>query len=1029
MSRIPKAVSIRLILVTAAAVAVMFTISLSVVTERFSERDPLIILAPHVTGGRPIEARVVRLPYGPRADIPRARTGVPAYELLAAAAKLEVAAAGRADTAARHAGAVAKLVMGRTDEAIADFERAAREDPTPEHFSDLSAAYITRGTRSSSDGDFVAAYEAAENALSRDKAFTPAVFNRALALESHGLFPREAIEAWDRYLELDPSSNWGGEASRRRQALRTAPKPRSSSERSRALEEALQREDYGAVESLSLDAPQEARTHAEEILLPSWAREVVEREAKGVGTGMKTIARVLRDRGDPWLTDVCELLDGADDKTRVVLAAGLLSLERANIEYRGGRPSDAIRQAREAARALAGTPLEPLALLVEAGARYVRRDFGDRGREASAQALERYPSLRARMQWVEGLVACVTQSPYEARVALQSAATTLATLGERENAAASRTFAAQALELLGDEDASWTERLRAAKEIIDSGGSVRRWHTTLFVLAEAAHRRGAHNYAVLLADSILTRATEHRNPERAVDALNVRAVAAAATGRHDTAIRDLNAAFTWAKSIRDKAVRERTLLFIDRAAVETFSSSDPARALAHGEQALNKAAEIGDYARMSEIRFKLATILRKTGRTREAEREFQFVLGEMEKSRESVQSEDLRMSFAETAAGAVDALMEMLIEQNRGDEAFALVKRVRNLELRRSRERESNDVPMATNADRAVTVVYAVLEQQIIVWCSWSGVRSMHTIAVGRRQLSELIDSLRLNINDRKSSEALYRALIAPVAQHLTSGHALSIIPDKELHALPFAALRDPDSGRYLVELIAIEIAAFSDAAVRRAGPREASSAVVVGNPTIATTLGAALPPLAAAEREAATVAARYPSAVLLTRARATKERFLAFAPRHPVVHFAGHGRSNLREGGASALFFAPGADDGVLYARDLRGMKFNGVDLLVLAGCQTAEGKAYSLEGMTGMARAALTAGVGEVIATLGQIDDEAALELFARFHQKVVRGERPCDALRASQIEMIHSNHPVLAKPSAWGLVELLVARKPPS
>ena len=50
----------------------------------------------------------------------------------------------------------------------------------------------------------------------------------------------------------------------------------------------------------------------------------------------------------------------------------------------------------------------------------------------------------------------------------------------------------------------------------------------------------------------------------------------------------------------------------------------------------------------------------------------------------------------------------------------------------------------------------------------------------------------------------LFETLLGPVAQTIRSGDVVCVIPDKFLHRLPFAALISPQSGRYLVEDMAV---------------------------------------------------------------------------------------------------------------------------------------------------------------------------------------------------------------------------------
>jgi CHAT domain-containing protein len=287
-----------------------------------------------------------------------------------------------------------------------------------------------------------------------------------------------------------------------------------------------------------------------------------------------------------------------------------------------------------------------------------------------------------------------------------------------------------------------------------------------------------------------------------------------------------------------------------------------------------------------------------------------------------------------------------------------------------------------------------------------------------------MVASYRRNPDDRELGAELYRLLVAPAVDSLPNERPIAVVPDKALHTLPFAMLRDSSRKQYLIEMRALTVALMPFARDAASTPVVRNAALVVGNPTVAARFRAEFPTLRASEQEARAIAALYSSPTLFIAADATKERFLAGASTHPVVHFGGHGVANDRNAGASALFFAPGRDDGVVYARELGALSLRHVDVMVLAGCNTADGKSFDLEGLSGVARAALGSGARHVVATLGAIDDEASSYLFRRFHAGIAAGQTPANALRAVQIEMLRSGKPDLARPAAWGLVQVMTA-----
>ena len=76
-----------------------------------------------------------------------------------------------------------------------------------------------------------------------------------------------------------------------------------------------------------------------------------------------------------------------------------------------------------------------------------------------------------------------------------------------------------------------------------------------------------------------------------------------------------------------------------------------------------------------------------------------------------------------------------------------------------------------------------------------------------------------------------------------------------------------------------------------------------------------------------------------------------------------------------------------------------------MLSACQTALGKEIKGEGLVGLTRGFMYAGVPSVVASLWKVSDKATAELMKRFYQKMLRdGMRPSAALRAAQVSMLN-------------------------
>lgn len=90
--------------------------------------------------------------------------------------------------------------------------------------------------------------------------------------------------------------------------------------------------------------------------------------------------------------------------------------------------------------------------------------------------------------------------------------------------------------------------------------------------------------------------------------------------------------------------------------------------------------------------------------------------------------------------------------------------------------------------------------------------------------------------------------------------------------------------------------------------------------------------------------------------------------------------------------------EDGILTAREISTTDLSSCDLVVLSACQTGLGD-VSPEGIYGLQRGFKKAGVGALLLSLWEVDDEATALLMKRFYELLFRGHSKLDALRGAQ------------------------------
>ena len=124
-------------------------------------------------------------------------------------------------------------------------------------------------------------------------------------------------------------------------------------------------------------------------------------------------------------------------------------------------------------------------------------------------------------------------------------------------------------------------------------------------------------------------------------------------------------------------------------------------------------------------------------------------------------------------------------------------------------------------------------------------------------------------------------------------------------------------------------------------------------------------------------------------------------------VHIASHGLVNSLHPELSSIVLSlvdrsGHPENGFLQSTDIYNLKLN-AELVVLSACQTALGKEVRGEGLVGLTRAFMYAGVPSVLASLWTVPDRSTAELMTRFYRGMLVGKMPpAAALREAQVSM---------------------------
>lgn len=249
------------------------------------------------------------------------------------------------------------------------------------------------------------------------------------------------------------------------------------------------------------------------------------------------------------------------------------------------------------------------------------------------------------------------------------------------------------------------------------------------------------------------------------------------------------------------------------------------------------------------------------------------------------------------------------------------------------------------------------------------------------------------------TAEEAYAQLVAPLAKHIKSPK-LILIPHGVLHYVPFAALRNKDTGRDLVDDYVLTYAPSASVLrfLREKETPVTGTALILGDPVSPL---AGLLKLPGANHEANAVAGVLGTTPHLG-ADARESLLFGLDGKVDLVHLAAHGLYDADNPLFSRVALAAGdtRDGSLMVDEILSSLDLTGVNLVVLSACRTAVGARSGGDEVVGLTRALLYAGTPGVLSTLWNIDDAASAGLMDEFYRRLAAGEHAAEALRHAQL-----------------------------
>jgi CHAT domain-containing protein len=893
---------------------------------------------------------------------------------------------------AQHAAGVASILIADPAAAIERLRLVAERSRDATVWSDLAAAHYDLAVRLGRTSQYPDALAAADRALKMEPLLPEARFNRALVLERIGLVD-DAREAWKRYLDVDAGSAWASEARRRLSALPPIADP------SRAFGKVA---DTAAPAQLAERFPQQVRAFAEVELLGRWAEayRAGDRAAEAHLAAARSLgAAIQRRSGESLLADAVRAIDDAGGAARMRIA-------EAHILYRNGRLELSRHQAETArptlVRAASLFGDDPAGL----NARYYAAVAGfEAGRAAAAgtelktlaDELRRHPqfkALRAQTAWQRGLVEASAARWPAALEQYREARRLFNDLGEESNAAFVDALIGESAILLGRRDEAWDGWARTLRAL-SLHGLYDRLLVTLGMISRTEAMAGRDEAAASILDLEIAHA--NGDDHLRADALFRRAIVSARLEDLPAARRAVEEGARIADRIGDAGARADL-----RLAEGIAFSDDPRRAL----ELLTDAVAQYRLARPLLLPVALrerGRVLRALGRIDEATDDLRAAADAIEQQRGELEWREVRAAAVDGVEGIYVSLAEVLLDRGRTREAFAIADRAAAHAFYGAAAARSLETVEALQRGigRDAVVEYLALQHELLIFAVTADAVVVRRVAVEDlpRRVAALNEAIRSRADVRKAS--LYPILIAPVADLIAGAETVTFVPDATLESVPFSALYNPGTNRWLIEEHAIRRAPTALGATGEP-PKSDRARIVVIQPPAAD--------LPSAAGEAAAIARRYREAIVIGDESA--EAVQAAMESADVIHYAGHTSS----GGETGL--ALGRT--VLYGTDIARLRLRRAPLVVLAGCRTLRGAAYRDDVATSLTRAFLLAGARAVVGTAWDLDDRTSAALFERLHSINAAAGDPVAALREAQLSTLSN---AASQPADWAAAEIIV------
>ncbi|HST60545.1 MAG TPA: CHAT domain-containing protein, partial [Longimicrobium sp.] len=928
------------------------------------------------------------------------------------------------------------------ERAVAALEHAQRLAPDDAGIqNDLAVTHLAIGERTQQLTPMLRALNAVERAAEADSLRPEILFNRALIRQRLYLVAT-AEQAWARYLAVERDPRWRAEAQAHARWVAQVPDTVSWDSMLTVPPARMDDANRAQIAARVAQSPQKAREFGFP-LLGAWGTAV----QAGDSVRAERLLAVAREIGaaaralgvDESVRLAVEAIDGAarDPARTRKLAQGHVELAAGRHSQTRNAYGDAIAALSSAAHRLhsAGSHAARWADFYHAAASLNIVDYAGGDSLLTRLLVEAgpdEPALRGRIIWALGLSQLRRGNLDSAVRRYREAVPEIKRTLESESRGGLAVLLGEGLTLSGQSLAARAEAYEALHGLAPFRQSNILANHLAIVSAYAREERLSHA-ALAVTDEMVLVAEKVDKPGVLALALCARVRHLIALNRHAAARKALDAATRWTEKIPRDPGGDRIRAEVALTLGQLTRVQDPAGALPQLEAAVEKYSEYGSDLYLPSALYEAALAARASGDSRRAHAWLQRAIDFIDDQRASFGTAGAGVRFSETVENVFDEMIALELDEGKWQTAFQVLERGRIYDRSATprgshKERRENPASLASIGESLpadmLLVEYAVLPDRLVIWtASRKGPRRL-VLPIPRDSVAALTEHFsRQGSADRASASLarLHELLLRPIQGELNGIRQLTIVPDRELYRVPFAALRDGPGGHYAVEQYLIRTvpsaAFFLQAATQ---PRPASShspALVIGNPSLDPAAAGALGALPGAAREARTVADMYPGSTLLDGTHARRDRVVELLPAHSIFHFAGHAVFNPEQPELSYLALAAGGPGGgILRAGEIAELRLSNVQVVVLSACSSLNPRPSRTGAITGLAYSFLRAGAPATVSTLWDVEDGVTTELLIGFHRRMAAGTPAAEALRLAQIQALRSDDPEASDPRAW-------------